>query len=271
MRAWIRRHQLASFFGLTYAISWGWWVPTALVGGHVSHFPGLLGPMLAAMILTPVVSGRRGIRDLLARMGRWRVPLRWYAAAAAPFVVALAAYALLAIVGRAPSWSSFAWMPGIPAVTWIGEFAMVTLINGYGEETGWRGFAWPRLRERHTLGGAALILAVPWAAWHLPTIFLDTGMRGFPLLVLPAFFVGMAAGAAVLGWLYEHARSSILIVALWHAFLNMGSATDGAAGFVQMAVTTFVIVWAVDILQRERARERGSGNAPSELRSAASR
>jgi membrane protease YdiL (CAAX protease family) len=254
--AWIRRHQLASFFLLTYAFSWGWWIPTALAGGHVSHFPGLMGPMFAALVLTPVVLGRAGLRDLRSRLGRWRVPLRWYGAAAAPFGVALATYAALALFGHAPSWASIAWMPGIPAATWIAEFALMTVINGYGEETGWRGFAWPRLRERHTLGGAALILAVPWAVWHIPTIFLDTGMRGFPVFMFPAFFLGMAAGAVVLGWLYEHASSSILIVALWHAFLNMGSATKGAEGVIQAAVTTFVIFWAVDILQRERGRAR---------------
>jgi membrane protease YdiL (CAAX protease family) len=112
---------------------------------------------------------------------------------------------------------------------------------------------------------------VPWAIWHVPTIFLDTGMRGFPVVMLPAFFVGMAAGAVVLGWLYEHARSSILIVALWHAFLNMGSATTGSEGLIQMAVTTFVIVWAVDILQRERARDRPSSAGSRGLSPAASR
>lgn len=51
-------------------------------------------------------------------------------------------------------------MPGLPAVGWFGVLVLAFLINGYGEETGWRGFAWSRLRERHTLGSAALMLAV---------------------------------------------------------------------------------------------------------------
>jgi hypothetical protein len=29
-----------------------YWVPDAIAGGHASHFPGLLGPMLAAMVVT---------------------------------------------------------------------------------------------------------------------------------------------------------------------------------------------------------------------------
>src|SRR5438128_7236230 len=100
-------------------------------------------------------------------------------------------------------------MPGLPAVGWFGVFALAFLINGYGEETGWRGFAWHRLRQRHSVASAAPILAVPWAMWHIPTFWLETGMRGFPLFTLPGFLVALAAGAVVLGWLYERAQFSL--------------------------------------------------------------
>ncbi len=251
----VRRHPLASYFLLAYLFSWGYWIPVALAGGHPSHFPGLLGPMLAALLVTATAQGRAGLRDLLARMGRWRVPLRWYAAAAVPAMTELLCLGGLLLVGRElPSLARLSTMPGLPTAGWVGVLALAFVINGYGEETGWRGFAWPRLRERHGLGGAAVLLAVPWAVWHIPTFWLDTGMRGFPLLMLPGFFIGMVAGAVVLGWLYERARSSVLIVALFHAFLNMASATTGTEGFVAAAVTTVVIVWAVAILRAEGRR-----------------
>jgi hypothetical protein len=35
------------------------------------------GPMLAALTVTGLVRGRAGLRELLGRMGRWRVGLRW--------------------------------------------------------------------------------------------------------------------------------------------------------------------------------------------------
>lgn len=60
-------------------------------------------------------------------------------------------------------------------------------------------------------------------------------MRGLPPLMLPGFLIGLAAGAVVLGWLYEQARSSLFVVALWHAMLNMTSATEGTEGFVAAA------------------------------------
>jgi hypothetical protein len=33
--------------------------------------------MLAALTVTGLVRGRAGLRELLGRMGRWRVGLRW--------------------------------------------------------------------------------------------------------------------------------------------------------------------------------------------------
>jgi len=257
----VRRHPLAAYFLLAYAFSWGYWLPLALTGGHSSHFPGLLGPMLAALVVTPIVQGRAGLRDLLSRMGRWRVPLRWYVVASVPVVAGVLALGGLWVArGDMPSLAQLSTMPGLPAVGWVGVFILALVVNGYGEETGWRGVAWPRLRERHSLGGAALLLALPWAIWHAPTFWLDTGMRGFPMLLLPGFFIGMAAGAVVLGWLYERARCSVLIVALFHAMLNMASATRGTEEFVATVVSTVVIVWAVTILRAEG--RRGSRREP---------
>jgi membrane protease YdiL (CAAX protease family) len=263
----VRRHPLAAFFVLAYACSWAYWLPVALTGGHLSHFPGLLGPMLSALLVTATLRGWAGVREMLSRMGRWRVPLRWYGVALVPMASGLLALGGLWLAGRGlPSLSQLSTMPGLPAVGWVGVALLVLAINGYGEETGWRGFAWPRLRERHSLGGAAVLLAIPWALWHLPTFWLDTGLRGFPPAQLPGLFVGMAAGAVVLGWLYERARSSILIVALFHALLNMASATRGTEGFVAAAVSTVVIVWAVAILlvqgRRGGRREPGPDGRP---------
>jgi membrane protease YdiL (CAAX protease family) len=250
----VRRRPLGAFFLLAYLFSWGYWVPVAVAGGHLSHFPGLLGPMLAAFVVSAVVGGRAGIADLLRRMARWRLPVRWYAAALVPLAPAAVALAVAsAFGGGLPSLDQLSRMPGLPAAGWVAVLALTVLVNGYGEETGWRGFAWPRLRERHGLAGAALLLTGPWALWHLPTFWLDTGLRGFAPVMIPGFLVGMAAGAVVLGWLYERSGGSVLVVALWHAALNMASATEGTED-VAAATTAVVIVWAVLILRAERRR-----------------
>jgi membrane protease YdiL (CAAX protease family) len=263
LAAAVRRQPLGAYFLLTFTCSWGYWIPVAAAGGRPSHFPGLLGPMLAAIVVTAIVRGRPGLRDLGSRMARWRVPLRWYAAALAPLAAGVVALGGLWLVGgNLPSLDQLSTMPGLPTLGWVAVLALTLVVNGYGEETGWRGFAWPRLRQRHTLAGAALLLTVPWALWHLPTFWLDTGMRGFPLLLLPGFFVGMAAGAVVLGWLYERARCSILIVALFHACLNMASATRGTEGVVATMVSILVIAWAVAILRAHSRRANPGSQGP---------
>ena len=72
---------LAVFFALSYALSWSWAVPLAAAHlvvrrgvGWPTHLPALLGPAIAAVVVTAWTMGRPGVRDLLARLTRWRVP-----------------------------------------------------------------------------------------------------------------------------------------------------------------------------------------------------
>lgn len=164
-----RRHPLAIFYALTFLLSWGYWIPDALSGGHWSHFPGLLGPMIAGIITTTWAQGFSGLGDLASRMFRWRVPLRWYAAALAPVPFALATAAVIgAVTGDGfPAASERGRMKGLPNSGIAAVFAMAFLINGFGEETGWRGFALPKWRERHGELSASLLIALPWRRrWH---------------------------------------------------------------------------------------------------------
>jgi hypothetical protein len=93
----------------------------------------------------------------------------------------------------------------------------------------------------------------------VPTFWIDSGLRGFPVLMVPGFLAGLTAGAAVLGWLSEHTGGGLVVVALFHAAINMGSATEGTEGFAAASVSAAVICWAVAILRRDAA-ERGSAH-----------
>ncbi|MEP7089041.1 MAG: hypothetical protein ABI776_02945, partial [Nocardioidaceae bacterium] len=73
------------FFLLAYGFSWAWLLPLASTGGIVrsgdgwpTHLPALLGPLAAAFVVTSRRTSGPGVRDLLARMARWWVPLRWW-------------------------------------------------------------------------------------------------------------------------------------------------------------------------------------------------
>ena len=83
IKAFIKSHPLLSFFALTFAISWGGML-LIIVAGGTGGYPMLAwvaGPPVAGILLTGLLYGRAGFRDLLARMTRWRVGARWYAVA----------------------------------------------------------------------------------------------------------------------------------------------------------------------------------------------
>lgn len=249
---WVRAHRLLAFALLAYGLSWTYWVPLVLtgqivrLGSAVSQFPALLGPMIAAFTVTAVVEGRTGVRDLAARMVRWRVSLRWWLfAIGSPLALLAVAVAVTAVMSGTPDPADFGRMAGLPEWGVLFVWVMFVVVNGLGEETGWRGFALPALRERHGLVAAALLLVPIWAGWHLPLFFLLQNYRDLGPVGVPGFLIGLACGSVLLGWLYESASSSILIVAVWHGTYNLTSATAGANGTVAAIVSTGVMIIAV--------------------------
>jgi membrane protease YdiL (CAAX protease family) len=265
----IRRHPLGAFFVLAYVFSWSYWLSVVFTGGDLSHFPGLLGPMFAAFTVDFLVQGGAGVRSLLSRMFRWRVPLRWYLAALVPAATGAIGMAIVALAGNGwPAPEELSIMPGLPAAGFVGVLVLVLMVNGYGEEVGWRGFAWARLRERHGVAPSAGLLGLVWAGWHIPTFWIDTGMN-LDWFMIPGWVIGLMAGSVVLGWLYERAGSSLLIVALFHTFLNMASATAATEGVPAALTTAAVILWAVMILRREHSqRSRSPGRATASVEGA---
>jgi CAAX protease family protein len=225
---------LLSFVVLTYALSWGYWVPLVVtghvvrLGSSVTQFPALLGPMLAAFALTAVTGGWAGVRELASRVLRWRVPLRWWLVAiGTPLLLVAVALVVMVIGPGLPDLSAFGRMAGLPEWGVLFVWAAFVLVNGLGEETGWRGYALPLLRRRRGLLTAGLLLVPIWAGWHLPLFFLLQNYRDLGPVGIPGFLIGLACGSVVLAWLYESAVGSVLIVAVWHGTYNLTAATEG--------------------------------------------
>jgi hypothetical protein len=121
IRAFIKSHALLSYFTLTFAISWGGIL--MLVGFGTGETSGttwqsdpllpfmgvamLAGPSVAGILLTGLVYGRAGFRELLSRLLRWRVGARWYA------IALLTAPLLFMAVSLALSLSSPEFLPVI--------------------------------------------------------------------------------------------------------------------------------------------------------------
>src|SRR5512138_3263954 len=109
IEAAIKRHALLIYFALVFVISGGGLLLVVGPGGFplnaeefASFGPSLFaatlaGPCVAGILLTGIVAGRRGLRDLFARLRRWRAGWTWYAVALLPAVVITAMALLLSL------------------------------------------------------------------------------------------------------------------------------------------------------------------------------
>ena len=261
---------------LAYAVSWGWTFPLVAAGdviekgvGWPTNFPALVGPALAAFVVTALVWGRTGVRDLLARMARWRMPLRWWAATLSPLGFLAVALAVAAAIGKLPRGSDFGRYSGLSAIGVV-PVAVIAILITFGEETGWRGFALPLLQRRYGALAAALLVTPIWALWHLPYFFTVTTYRGFAPVGYVGFVFGLACGSIVLTWLYNGTGGSILACAVWHGLYNLETGTAAATATIQAVTTAFVYVLAFLLVGFElRARRRGGATILGPRRGAA--
>jgi len=257
MRETVRRHPVGSFIVVAFFLSWAWWMPFVLRGDTVrpgdpwpTHMIGLLGPALAAVIVTGTVDGRGGLTDLVQRMMRWRVPFAWYAGCLATIGLGLA---VAAMVPNGHSWADASSFGGVPNLGLVLTFLLVLLVNGFGEETGWRGFLADRLLPRHGIVGTALLVALVWGLWHLPLFLLVESFRNLGVM-LGGWVVGLVCGSLVLTWMYARSGYSILVVALWHTSYNFSSGTALMEGAPAAVTSAVVMVLAAVIAARTLPR-----------------
>ncbi len=203
--------KLIFFFALAFLLSWYPWI-IALFRGTITG-PNPLGPFVAALIVLGITEGRGGIKQLLARIVRWRVGIQWYAVIfLLPVVISgvalltnLAAGAQIKLVNE----NLFQWKEI------LSSFIFIFLFIGLGEEPGWRGFALEKLQKLFSPLRSTLILSAIWAIWHLPLMGSE-----FPLPVIPAFLISLMGGALVQTWVYNRTNGSVLLMMLFHSTLN---------------------------------------------------
>jgi len=268
--SFIRRHQVPAYYVLTFVISWG--AMAAIVGATpapmaVAVTVGPLGPAAACTVLTALLEGRAGLRELRDRLRKWRVGSRWYGFAllTAPLVMAATAAAVATVF---PGYYGGVSTPGELAIVFVAGIA-VGLMVGALEELGWSGFALPRLRKRHGLFSTALIMALLWGAWHYPMFADSTDPSGAipdPLIVAVFLFAWLPAYRVLMVWVYDR-TGSLPLAMLMHAplsagaFINSFMAASGNASGIAILVPSLTwgaAFWAIAavVLFRERRRQR---------------
>jgi len=256
IKLWIRKHELIAFFILAYAISWIIEIALILsrlgIIGHIPlwfHYFTAYGPLLAAFVVQGATGGWRGTTSLLSTMIKWNVGLRWIIIGAFSPVALFAASALavflisgqtldVGLLGRInflPNLGLWAWL------FWIFN-------SGIGEETGWRGFALPRLQRNRSALSASLILGLLWSCWHLPAFFYLPNYMKMGIAFFPAFALGVFSGAILFTWLFNSAKGSVFMAILWHGAFNFVTASKAGEGVAAIITSNLIIVWAILIV-----------------------
>ncbi len=246
-----RRRDLIVFFVLAFALSWMIGVPLALGNQGImrpflppwAHYLYAYGPMLSALLVTWLSEGRQGLRELGSRMAMWRVRPIWWVVALSPLLLGLVVVLILNMTALGDiSLSTIGEVQFLPPLG-IGALLLWILTFGIGEETGWRGYALPRLQFGRSAFLATFILWFFWALWHLPAFFYL-----YDPAILPGWLIGQFAGAILFTWLFNSAAGSILIVAVWHGCFNFITSSQAGDGLLAAVISTIVMIWAVVIL-----------------------
>jgi membrane protease YdiL (CAAX protease family) len=234
IKDFIERHAVPAYFALTFAVSWSGFI---LVVGGPRGFPGdpdeferllpfaawamLAGPSVSGLLLTGLVSGGAGLRELLSRLLKWRVGVRWYAVAVVPGF-----FLPLAVLFALSQTSSIFAADDKVALLLAGMVAGISIVL---EEIGWTGFAVPRLRRRYSILTTGLIVGVLWGAWHiLQGLWISGTYSGalplalfLPLSVLSSI-AQLTAYRILLVWVYDR-TGSLLVTTLMHAVLTIST------------------------------------------------
>jgi uncharacterized protein len=229
----IANHPLIAYFVLAFGLMWLFIVPLGFSRSHGSSVLAydlsegvgnalyllgtFIGPTVAALIVTSVTEGRTGVVRLLKRFVQWRVRPQWYLVVLGiNMLVLLLAYAALIgpelLVAAVSHWS-------LLLSTFLPLVAFGIFIPSIAEEPGWRGFALPRLQQRHGPVVASLILGSLHGLWHLPAL-MTKNFGPLPLANYVPFMLTAALATIIYTWVYNRTGGSILLAILLHAASN---------------------------------------------------
>ena len=170
-------------------------------------------PALAAVILLYRDRGLAGAGALLARSLDYRrmVNRAWFV----PLVLLLPAVSAASFFLLRAGGVSIP-IPHVTVAETLGLFG-ACFIAGLAEELGWSGYALRLLQRRSSALGAAFVLGLVWAAWHIVPLLQAHRAPGW----IAWWCLGTVALRIVMVWLYNNAGKSVFAITVFHALSNV--------------------------------------------------
>jgi membrane protease YdiL (CAAX protease family) len=275
IKAYINRHPVLAYYILVFAISWGGILialgPGGFLGTSVTArtqlFVGgpisLLGPSISGVLLTGLIYGKPGLRQLLSRLLKWRVGAGWYA------LVLLTAPVLTTASLLALSITPAIMTAEDKVGMLLSGIALGFISSPFFEELGWIGFATPELRKRFSVLETGLIMGLLWGVWHFP-IFSASARASTsvpPALFLAILlFTWLLPYRVLIVWVYDHTKSLLLSI-LMHVPIVVGQfvlwpsdSTSGQIvfGTLVFTATLWVLVMVVFAVSRGSLKARSN-------------
>jgi membrane protease YdiL (CAAX protease family) len=242
---------LGVFFALAFGLTWDIAALLILFPNQIEAIFGELNsrnPLFILAVYSPGIAGVllvwrhygiKGLNSFFRRLTLWRMPLAWWVF----LVIGIPAFVYVGAAIKGTITDPF------PFSSWYAVLSALAfaLFLGPIEELGWRGVAQPLLQRRFAPLWAGLILGTIWALWHVPAFFLS-GTPQSSWSFVP-FFIGVVTIAVILTPIFNAARGSILIAALFH-FQMMNPLMPDAQPWDTLV---WVIVAAVIVVMNRKA------------------
>jgi len=210
------------FFLLLYAMSIPLWLLETMIDVKglpldipITDIVAAFTPLFAACILVYKEEGRAGINKLLKRIVDfkritkkiWYIPVIFL-----PLVIYFLVYIIICLAGL-PMADKF-------QISWltIPVLFIFFFLGAIAEEVGYTGYAIEPMQQRFGALAASIIIGIPWAVWHYPSII----QQGHNLTWIAWGTLGTIAVRVLIVWIYNNTGKSLFACILFHTMINLG-------------------------------------------------
>lgn len=226
MKKLIQSYPITAFITVTILYSWTLWLLMILSSKGLipfkfpTNFLGSFGPAVGALIVTGIIQGKTGLKNILMSLINWKTSA-WSYLFAIFFIIIV--YIITAGITYLidPPLLKLGKLPGLPET--VIYFFLIAIVGGpLGEEIGWRGFLQPELLKRFNPAITSLFIALIWLLWHIPLFWLEGAAQSGGSIIY--FGLSVFAMAFLFTLLYLKSNASLLLAILFHTMINYVSA-----------------------------------------------